>query len=163
MLAIEDQSYYSHPGVNPVSVIRSVIVNAVGGNSAPLAAARSRSSSRECSSSPTSSTASLPAAHVHAAAKVQEAVMSLVLERRASKDEILELYLNDVYLGQRGSFAIHGVAEASRLFFGKDVSNLTRRRGCADCRRHSEPGPALAVRQPEERRRPAQRRAARDG
>ena len=40
------------------------------------------------------------------------ALMSLVLERRASKDEILELYLNDVYLGQRGSFAIHGVAEA---------------------------------------------------
>ena len=37
----------------------------------------------------------------------------------------LELYLNDVYLGQRGSFAIHGVAEASRLFFGKDVANLT--------------------------------------
>src|SRR6266404_5253657 len=57
--------------------------------------------------------------------KVQEAVMSLVLERRASKDEILELYLNDVYLGQRGSFAIHGVAEAARLIFGKDVSNLT--------------------------------------
>jgi penicillin-binding protein 1B len=51
--------------------------------------------------------------------------MSLVLERRASKDEILELYLNDVYLGQRGSFAIHGVAEASRIFFGKDVANLT--------------------------------------
>ena len=51
--------------------------------------------------------------------------MSLVLERRASKDEILELYLNEIYLGQRGSFAIHGVAEASRLFFGKDVANLT--------------------------------------
>lgn len=51
--------------------------------------------------------------------------MSLVLERRASKDEILELYLNDVYLGQRGSFAIHGVAEASRLFFGKDVANVS--------------------------------------
>ena len=50
--------------------------------------------------------------------------MSLVLERHASKDEILELYLNDVYLGQRGSFAIHGVAEAARLFFGKDVANL---------------------------------------
>jgi penicillin-binding protein 1B len=51
--------------------------------------------------------------------------MSVVLERRASKDEILELYLNDVYLGQRGSFAIHGVAEAARLFFGKDVANLS--------------------------------------
>ena len=51
--------------------------------------------------------------------------MALILERRASKDEILELYLNEVYLGQRGSFAIHGVAEAARLFFGKDVGNLT--------------------------------------
>src|SRR5207244_5180821 len=57
--------------------------------------------------------------------KLLEQFMSIVLERRASKDEILELYLNDVYLGQRGSFAIHGVAEASRLFFGKDVANLT--------------------------------------
>ena len=51
--------------------------------------------------------------------------MSLVLERRASKEEILELYLNDVYLGQRGSFAIHGVAEAARIFFGKDVANIS--------------------------------------
>ncbi len=57
--------------------------------------------------------------------KVREVLMSLVLERRASKDEILELYLNDVYLGQRGSFAIHGVAEAARLFFGKDVANVS--------------------------------------
>ena len=44
---------------------------------------------------------------------------------RASKDEILEMYLNDVPLGQRGSFAICGVSEASRLFFGKDVSNVS--------------------------------------
>jgi penicillin-binding protein 1B len=57
--------------------------------------------------------------------KAREVVMSLALERRASKDEILELYLNDVYLGQRGSFAIHGVAEASRIYFGKDVSNVS--------------------------------------
>ena len=57
--------------------------------------------------------------------KLREALMSLILERRASKDAILELYLNDIYLGQRGSFAIHGVAEAARLFFGKDVANLS--------------------------------------
>src|SRR4030095_11600340 len=50
--------------------------------------------------------------------------MSLVLERKASKKEILELYLNDVYLGQRGSFAIHGVGEAARLFFGEDVTHI---------------------------------------
>jgi penicillin-binding protein 1B len=57
--------------------------------------------------------------------KFQEQFLAMVLETRASKDEILELYLNDVYLGQRGSFGIHGVAEAARLFFGKDVTNLS--------------------------------------
>jgi penicillin-binding protein 1B len=51
--------------------------------------------------------------------------MSVVLERRLSKAQILELYLNDVWLGQRGSFAIHGVGEAARLFFGKDISNVS--------------------------------------
>jgi penicillin-binding protein 1B len=51
--------------------------------------------------------------------------VSVVLSRRASKDEILEMYLNDIPLGQRGSFAIAGVAEASRLFFGKDVRNVS--------------------------------------
>ena len=51
--------------------------------------------------------------------------MSIALERRLSKDKVLELYLNDVPLGQRGSFAIHGVPEAARLFFGKDVSNVS--------------------------------------
>ena len=40
--------------------------------------------------------------------------MSLILETKATKDEILELYLNDVYLGNRGSFALHGVAEAAQ-------------------------------------------------
>jgi membrane peptidoglycan carboxypeptidase len=47
--------------------------------------------------------------------KIQEQFMALVLERRLSKDQILELYLNDVTLGQRGPFEIHGVAEAARI------------------------------------------------
>src|SRR5438309_10390441 len=57
--------------------------------------------------------------------KILEAWVSLIITVRASKDEILEMYLNDMTLGQRGSFGIVGVAEASRLFFGKDVSNVT--------------------------------------
>jgi penicillin-binding protein 1B len=125
VLAIEDQSYYSHPGVNPFSVIRSVIINAVGDNKYPVGGstitqqlARMFFLTDEFNSELATGTRSYRR-------KVQEAFMSLVLERRASKDEILELYLTDVYLGQRGSFAIHGVAEASRLFFGKDVANLT--------------------------------------
>src|SRR5438552_18112428 len=51
--------------------------------------------------------------------------MAIVLESRFSKGQIVELYLNEVTLGQRGPFEIHGVAEAARIFFGKDVSNVT--------------------------------------
>jgi penicillin-binding protein 1B len=57
--------------------------------------------------------------------KAVEIFVSMILTSRASKDNILEMYLNNVPLGQRGSFAIFGVAEASKLFFGKDVSNLS--------------------------------------
>jgi penicillin-binding protein 1B len=57
--------------------------------------------------------------------KLLEAWVSVIITTRASKDAILEMYLNDMTLGQRGSFGIVGVPEASRLFFGKDVSNVT--------------------------------------
>ena len=57
--------------------------------------------------------------------KAQEALLAFVLERRANKKDILELYLNDVYLGQVGSFSINGMGEASRMYFHKDVGNLT--------------------------------------
>jgi penicillin-binding protein 1B len=57
--------------------------------------------------------------------KAQEALLAFILERRASKHEILELYMNEIYLGQVGSFGVHGVGEAARVYFQKDVGNLT--------------------------------------
>ena len=56
--------------------------------------------------------------------KAVEAVMATVLDARYSKDEILEAYLNEIYLGQRGGIAITGVGEAARYYFGKEVSDL---------------------------------------
>ncbi len=56
--------------------------------------------------------------------KAVEAVMATVLDARYSKDEILEAYLNEIYLGRRGSIAITGVGEAARSYFGKEVSDL---------------------------------------
>ena len=79
--------------------------------------------------------------------------MSVALERRLSKDKVLELYLNDVWLGQRGSFAVHGVPEASRLFFGKDIANVIAGRGGDDRRRHPVAAPPLPVQQPGDDRR----------
>ena len=57
--------------------------------------------------------------------KLTEAVMALLVEARYSKPQILEAYLNEIYMGRRGSTAIHGVGEASRFFFGKRVPDLS--------------------------------------
>jgi penicillin-binding protein 1B len=56
--------------------------------------------------------------------KAQEAVMALIVEARYDKDAILESYLNEIYLGQRGATAVHGVGEGSHLYFGKPASEL---------------------------------------
>lgn len=57
--------------------------------------------------------------------KLAEAFIALVLELRLTKEQIFTMYANEVYLGQRGSFAIHGFGEASAAIFGKDPSELT--------------------------------------
>lgn len=56
--------------------------------------------------------------------KAREAVMALVLESRHTKSEILEAYLNEVYLGHEGGLAIHGVGRAAETWFGKDAGQL---------------------------------------
>jgi penicillin-binding protein 1B len=57
--------------------------------------------------------------------KVKEAAMAVILESRLSKEEIFALYCNNVYLGQAGSYAIHGFAEAAQVYFGKTLDKLT--------------------------------------
>ncbi|MFT5442350.1 MAG: penicillin-binding protein 1B [Myxococcota bacterium] len=56
--------------------------------------------------------------------KFQEATMALIVEARYDKRQILQSYLNEIYLGRRGSTSIHGVGEASRFYFGKKVGEL---------------------------------------
>ena len=125
VIATEDQRFYSHPGVNPITTIGAVVTNVfgdkpyvVGGSTITQQLARNFFLTDEMAVEQATRRRSVRR-------KVLEWFMSLILEQKATKDEILELYLNEVYLGRRGSFAIHGVAEASRLFFGKDVSNLS--------------------------------------
>jgi penicillin-binding protein 1B len=125
VLAIEDRRFYEHPGVDPISMVGALFRNLFGNKSYLSGAstitqqlARNFFLTDEMALEQASGRRSIRR-------KLLEQFMSVVLERRASKDEILELYLNEVYLGQRGSFAIHGVAEGARLFFGKDVSNLS--------------------------------------
>jgi penicillin-binding protein 1B len=116
VLAIEDRRFYEHPGIDPIAIFGAVFSN-VFGKSEYL---RGGSTLTQQLVKNTFLTQEKTLRR-----KMTEWFMSVVLERRLSKPQILELYLNDVWLGQRGSFAIHGVAEAARLFFGKDVSNLS--------------------------------------
>jgi len=123
VLAIEDQSFYSHPGVNPIRTVAAAI-GSLFSRGRPSGASTITQQLSRMFFLEDEFNEELQTGTVSPLRKAREILMSLVLERRTSKEEILELYLNDVYLGQRGSFAIHGVAEASRIFFGKDVANL---------------------------------------
>jgi penicillin-binding protein 1B len=57
--------------------------------------------------------------------KAKEAYMSIILETRLTKEQIFELYANQIYLGQQSGVSIYGVGEASSVYFGKDVSQLS--------------------------------------
>ena len=57
--------------------------------------------------------------------KFSEAYMSVILEQRLNKEEIMAMYCNQIYLGQRGGFSINGFGEAARAYFGKDVGHLS--------------------------------------
>ena len=56
--------------------------------------------------------------------KITEAILALMIEHRRTKEQILELYLNEIYMGQRGAMSIHGMGEASRIFFHKDIQAI---------------------------------------
>jgi penicillin-binding protein 1B len=125
VLAIEDRRFYTHPGVDPIRMIGALVTNVsgdrpylVGASTITQQLARNFFLSEEMAEEQQSRQRSW-------SRKLQEQFMAVILETKATKDEILELYLNDVYLGHRGSFALHGVAEAARIFFAKDVSNLS--------------------------------------
>ena len=116
VLAIEDRRFYEHPGLDPIGIAGAALNNLRGTK-------QYLSGGSTITQQFLKNTLLTP--EKTPARKAQEAMLSLVLETRLSKDEILELYLNDVDLGQRGSYTIRGVAEAARLFFGKDVSNVS--------------------------------------
>jgi penicillin-binding protein 1B len=116
VLAIEDRRFYEHPGIDPIRIVGAIITNIRG--TKPYLVGASTITQQLVKNFFLTPEKSIRR-------KLQEQFLAVVLETRATKDEILELYLNEVYLGQRGSFAIHGVAEAARLFFGKDVTNLS--------------------------------------
>jgi penicillin-binding protein 1B len=125
VLAIEDRRYFSHPGVDPIRMVGALFTNTfgdrpylVGASTITQQLARNFFLTEEMAVEQQTGQRSIRR-------KLYEQLMAVILSIRTTKAEVLELYLNDVYLGNRGSFAIHGVPEAARLYFGKDVNNLS--------------------------------------
>ncbi|TCS62153.1 penicillin-binding protein 1A [Varunaivibrio sulfuroxidans] len=114
VLSAEDKNFYEHFGVDPLSLLRAVITNIknYGSGKRPIGA-----------STITQQVAKnfLLTNEVSITRKIKEAILALRIERAFSKDRILELYLNEVYLGRRS----YGVAAAALNYFNKPMDKLT--------------------------------------
>jgi penicillin-binding protein 1B len=115
VLAIEDRRFFSHPGLDPFRIVAAALRNIEAESFIQGGSTITQQLVKNFFLTPERTFRR----------KAQEALLAFVLERRAQKKDILELYINEVYLGQVGSFSIQGVGQAARMYFQKDVGNLT--------------------------------------
>jgi penicillin-binding protein 1B len=122
LIAAEDRRFYSHHGIDPIRLVGAVV------------AAIRKSDRVEGTSTITQQLARnffraevgfKGEADRSPLRKAREAFMSVLLEQRLTKQQILTMYANEVYLGNRGSFSIHGFGEGAATYFGKDIGELT--------------------------------------
>ena len=114
LLAVEDKNFYGHYGVAPISIVRALIANIRAGGRVQGGSTMTQQLVKNFYLSNEKTITR----------KLNEAIMALLLEFHYSKDEILEAYLNEIYLGQDGSRAIHGFGLASEYYFDKSLNNL---------------------------------------
>lgn len=115
VLAAEDHRFFEHWGVDPRGILRALITNLRHG------------SIRQGGSTVTQQLAKnyflTPDRNLKR--KFQEIILAFAMEWKYSKEDILEIYLNEIYLGQKGSVAINGIGEAAYFYFGKPVQELS--------------------------------------
>lgn len=114
LLATEDRNFYQHIGISFKGIARAMWANLRAGS---LVQGGSTITQQLVKNFYLTSERSLKR-------KINEALMALILEFRFSKDEILEAYLNEVYLGQDGAHAIHGFGLASEFYFSRPLKSL---------------------------------------
>ena len=114
VLAMEDARFFDHEGLDPVGIARALVSNMVsdgpmqGGSTLTQQLVKNLFLTSERTLT----------------RKGREALLAIALERNRSKEEILELYLNEVYFGQAAGASICGVDQAARVFFGKPAARL---------------------------------------
>lgn len=110
-IATEDSRFYEHHGVDPIGIFRGASVALVSGHASQGASTITQQLARNFFLSPERSLMR----------KIKEAFLAIRIEQLLNKDEILELYLNKIYLGYRA----YGVGAASQVYFGKPVNELS--------------------------------------
>jgi penicillin-binding protein 1B len=115
VVVTEDVRFWRHPGVDPFGIIRAVFRNLRAGGVSEGASTLTQQLVKNY----------FLTSERTFKRKIIEAFMAVILDARYSKEEILEAYLNDIYLGRNRSISILGVGEASRFYFGKPVAEIS--------------------------------------
>ncbi|WP_318370077.1 peptidoglycan glycosyltransferase/peptidoglycan DD-transpeptidase MrcA [Enterobacter sp.] len=110
-IATEDSRFYEHHGVDPVGIFRAASVALINGHASQGASTITQQLARNFFLSPERTLMR----------KIKEVFLAIRIEQLMNKDEILELYLNKIYLGYRA----YGVGSAAQVYFGKSVDQLT--------------------------------------
>jgi penicillin-binding protein 1B len=112
--AVEDRKFDTHHGVNPLAILRALFVNVRAGQ---IEQGGSTLTQQLVKSYFLDSRRTLRR-------KAEEAVMAVILESRFEKADIMNAYINEIYLGQDGRRAVHGFGLASQFYFGKPLAEL---------------------------------------
>ena len=112
--AVEDRRFEDHSGIDPRRIVGAMLANLRAGGIRQGGSTLTQQLVKNFFLTPERTLSR----------KLTEAVMAMIVEARYTKRQILEAYLNEIYMGRRGSTSIHGVGEASRFFFGKRVADL---------------------------------------
>ena len=115
VVAIEDRQFFEHSGINFRGIMRAVWRDASEGQLQEGGSSITQQLVKNFFLTPERTWKR----------KAQEMMIAVVLETKLNKEGILQLYSNEVYMGQSGSYSINGVGEAASAYFNKDVVNLT--------------------------------------
>jgi penicillin-binding protein 1B len=115
----EDRSFFQHYGVNFRGIFRALVRRYNADPNSPIAQQGGSGITQQLVKN------LLLSPERTLRRKLSEAYMSIILETRLTKEQIFELYCNQVYLGQQAGFSINGMGEAASAYFNKDVTQLT--------------------------------------